>query len=165
MIRTAIPFGYLFIALFLFAAFVAGIGILIWGWRRHSRLLRGLGCGMVGSVIAIVVANLWIDSALEWNPTIGSDAEIVGTWSDRAQKITLTSDKTFTYRTSSQLINGTWTRYDWNLYLRGDNYSATMRFVQYRGGYRLMTHPPEDPDMWDGDVGLPKTRLSCSPGA
>ena len=157
MIRTAMPFGYLFIALFLLAAFVAGISIFVLGWRRRSRIAKLFGCGMVCTVVALIVANLWFESALEWNPTIGNDAEVVGIWADHTQKITLGADKTFTYGTSSQLINGTWTRDGWNLYLRGVNYSAAMRFVQFRGSYRLMTHPVDDPDMWDGDLGLRQT--------
>ena len=119
MIRTAIPFGYLFIALFLLAGFVVGVGIFIWGWRRRSRGARWLGCGLVFIVIAVAVANIWMCSALEWNPIIRSDAEVAGTWRDRDQRLALSGDKTFTYRTPSQTTSGTWTRDDWNLYLRG----------------------------------------------
>ena len=38
-----------------------------------------------------------------------------------------------------------------NLYLRGDAYSGTMRFVLFRGEFCLMSHPPDDPNVWDGD--------------
>jgi hypothetical protein len=154
MIRTAIPFGYLFIAMFLFAAFLLGVGLFIWGWWRRSRIAGVLGGGMVFGVIALIAVNVWYGSALEWNPTIENDAVIVGTWTDHAQTITLAANKTFSYRTSSQLTSGTWARNDDDLNLRGDNYSATMRFVQFRGVYRLMTNPPGDPDAWDGDLGL-----------
>jgi hypothetical protein len=91
---------------------------------------------------------------LEWNPTIASDADVLGTWVDRTQTITLAANYTFTDRAPSQFTTGTWTRHDWNLYLRGGNYSATMRFVKFRAVYRLITNPPGDPDTWDGDLGL-----------
>jgi hypothetical protein len=156
MIRTAIPFGYLFIALFLFAAFVLGLVVFIWGLCRHSRLARWLGGSVVVAVPALVAAEMWFDSAQEWNPTIGSDSEIVGTYADRRETITLAPDKSFTYCAGSQISTGTWGRDDWNLYLTNSNHSSTLRFIQFRGRYRLLTHPPEDPDQWNGDLGLQK---------
>lgn len=153
MIRTAIPFGYLFIALFLLAAFIAGLAFLVWGWRRSLRA-RWLGAALSAFVVIVVVAEIAYDSALEWNPTIGGDSEVVGTWTDHGQTITLASDHAFTYQTAAQTTHGTWTRDDWNLYLHGDSFSSTMRFVQFHGQYRLMTHPPDDPDAWNGDLGL-----------
>ena len=157
MLRTAIPFGYLFIALFLLAAFIAGIVLFVRGWRRRSAPMRWLGAGFCAGIITLVVANSAFEAALEWNPTIQTDSEVVGTWSDRAQTITLSHDHTFTYQTGAHIARGTWTRDDWNLYLRGDS-DATMRFVQFRGQYRLMTRPPGDPDTWDGDLGLPRSQ-------
>ena len=154
MIRTAIPFGYLFIALFLLAAFVAGVVALVVGLRRRSARARWLGAALCAFVVIVIVTEVAYDSALEWNPTIGGDSQIVGTWTDQGQTITLASDHTFTYQTASQTARGTWTRDDWNLYLRGASYSGTMRFIQFHGIYRLMTHPPDDPDAWDGDLGL-----------
>ncbi len=29
-----------------------------------------------------------------------------------------------------------------------------MRFIRFRDELRLMTNPPDDPDMWNGDPGL-----------
>ena len=158
MIRTAIPFGYLFIALFLLTAFVFGVSVFVRAWRRRSRGGRWLGVAIVGSVVAVIVGEIAFDAAIEWNPTIGSDTEVIGTYADGAQTVTLQSDKTFTHRTPSQTTSGTWTRDDWNLYLRGDSYSGTMRFIQVRGHYRLMTQPLGDPDTWDGDLGLQRTQ-------
>jgi len=154
MIRTAIPFGYLFIALFFLAAFVAGVVALIVGVRRRSPRARWLAAALCAFVLIVIVTEVAYDSSLEWNPTIGGDSQIVGAWIDHGQTMTLASDHTFTYQTASQTAHGTWTRDDWNLYLRGDSYSGTMRFVQFHGIDRLMTHPPDDPDTWDGDLGL-----------
>jgi hypothetical protein len=154
MIRTAIPFGYLFIALFLLACFVLGICTFVWGWRRRSRPARWIGGAAIVFVIAIVFSEFAFDADIEWNPYIASDDLIIGDWTGRQGTLRLASDNTFSYHTPSQTAIGTWTRDDWNLYLRGSSYSGTMRFVQFRGSYRLMTHPPDDPDAWNGDLGL-----------
>jgi hypothetical protein len=154
MIRTAIPFGYLFIALFLLAGFGFGIVSFIWGCRKHSRGAKWLGGGLVVLVSTIVAADVVFDGNLEWNPQIHNDAETAGTWADYREMLILATNSTFDYHSSTRTVNGTWTRDDWNLYLHGADFAATMRFVQFRGRYRLMTHPPGDPDMWDGDLGL-----------
>ena len=154
MIRTGIPCGYLFIALFLCGALICGLGVAIVGWCKRSRLAIYSGLLVAVGVIAIFIADVSFEAALEWNPVIRSDGEIIGSWTDKRQTIILAADKTFTRRTESQTINGTWKRDDWNLYLQSADHSDTMRFIKFRGGYRLMTRPPEDPDIWDGDLGL-----------
>jgi len=155
MFRTAIPFGYLVVALFLLAGFGFGVVIFARGWRRHSRSAKWLGGGIVALICGIVAAQVVFEGDLEWNPLIHNDTEIVGRWADHRETLTLATNSTFSYSNSARMVDGTWTRDDWNLYLHGTNFSATMRFVQFRSQYRLMTHPPEgDPDMWDGDLGL-----------
>jgi hypothetical protein len=154
MIRTAIPFGYLFIALFLVAGFVFGIICIIWGYRKHSRRAKWLGGGIVAIVIALGVAQDFYDRNLEWNPPIETDAEITGTWADSSETLTLSTNAIFTYHNAARTENGTWTRDDWNLHLHSTNFETSMRFVQYRSIYHLMRQPPDDPDMWDGNLGL-----------
>ena len=46
MIRTAIPFGYLFIALFLLAAFALGSGMFVVGLRQRSAYWRWVGVAL-----------------------------------------------------------------------------------------------------------------------
>ena len=157
MIRTGIPFGYLFIGLFLLAAFVAGVIIFIHGGRGRFPRARWAGAALCALVVIVVMANSAFESALEWNPTM-SDTDVVGRWVDRAQTLTLGADKTFTYRTPEQTSSGTWRRDDWNLYLDGESNSGTMRFVEFRGHLRLLTRPPNDPDTWDGDLGLKRSQ-------
>ncbi len=154
MIRTAIPFGYLFIALLLLAAFVAGIAVFVWGWLRRSRLARWIGAALCACVVVLVVADVAYDSALELNPSIDNDSQILGTWTGDGQVVKLAADHTFTCQTGSQTARGTWTRDDFNLYLYGGSYTGTMRFIQFRGVYRLLPHALGDPDTWDGDLGL-----------
>lgn len=154
MIRTAIPFGYLFIAIFLLAGFGFGVLSFVWGCRKDSRRAKWLGGGIVALVCTLVAAEFVFEGNLEWNPQINNDTEIIGTWADHGEMLILATNSTFNYDNSAHIVSGTWTRDDWNLYLHGTNFSATMRFVQFRGQYRLMTHPPGDPDLWDGDPGL-----------
>ena len=158
MLRTAIPFGYLFIALFLLTIFLAGVATFVVGLRRRSAGWRWVGAELCACVAVVIVADMAFESALEWNPKIDSDSQIVGTWTDDGRTITLGSDHAYTYKAGAQTTRGTWTRDDWNLYLHGDADSGTMRFIQFHGSYRLMTHPPEDPDAWDGDLGLRLTQ-------
>jgi hypothetical protein len=112
---------------------------------------------------AVVIMNIRSEAGLEWNPIIRSDTEVFGTWADRNQTVILSQDHTFRYQSPSKTIHGTWSRYDWNLELLGDGFSDKMRFVQFRGDYRLMTNPPGDPDMWNGDLGLKHLRDSTDP--
>ena len=140
MFRTAVPFGYLLITLFLFAALILGIGILVWGWRRRSRKAKWIGGGLIGAIVAAVTANAAFDASLELNPNIVNDADIVGTWTNRVEVVTLTPDHTFRYRVPDHTFSGTWTRDDWNLYLHSaTDGNQTMRFIQFRGNYRLLT--------------------------
>lgn len=154
MNHTATPIIYYFISLLLLAAFVFGVGAFVWGHRKHSRRAKWLGGGLVALVIILVLAQLGFNAALDWNPQILSDAEIVGTWTDRGVTITLAANGTFTYQIAAGTASGTWTRDDWNLHLQSAGVSDTMRFVQFRGQYRLMPHPPANPDAWDGYLGL-----------
>lgn len=154
MFRTALPFGYLLIFLGLAAAFVIGLVLFVTGRLRRSKPVAFLG-GALALVVAIaVVSDVYFDAAMEWNPEIASDTEVVGRWQDRDETVTLAPDHTFTYETKDQIVHGTWSRYDWNLRMAGNNGPLEMRFVQYNGKTHLMTRPPEDPDVWDGDLGL-----------
>jgi len=95
MMRTAIIFGYAFIVLFLIVVFLGGIVAVTLGWRFHSRVLRWGGFGIASSVVAVVVANLMFERSIEFNPTIKSDAEVVGVWTGDRQTVTLASNMTF----------------------------------------------------------------------
>jgi hypothetical protein len=149
--------GYLFIVIFLLAGFALSIVSFIRGCRKHSRRSKWLG-GIIGLVCTLVTAEgvleVIFEGNLELNPWINNDADVVGTWAERRVMLRLATNHTFNYNSPARTVSGTWTRNDWNLYLNGSNFGATMRFVQFRGRYRLMTHSLEDdPVMWD-DLGL-----------
>ncbi len=152
MIRTAIPFGYHFIALFLLAAFALGVGMFVVGLRRRSAYWRWVGAALCAAIVFVVAGNAAFDSAIEWNPTIASDEQIIGTWTGGGESVALAADHTFVYQAGSQTTRGTWTRNDFNLYLDGSSPNGTMRFIQFRGVYRLLPHVPNDLDAWDGDL-------------
>ena len=154
MLWTAIPFGYLFIALFLLATFVVGGVTFVVAWRRRSAVGRRVGAILCAFVVVGIVGEVAYDDELEWNPMISSDSQIVGTWTAPARTLILSPAHTFMDQADARTTRGTWVRDDWHLSLHGDSYSGTMRFTQLHGSYRLLTHPPNNPDMWDGGLGL-----------
>ena len=154
MIRTAIPFGYLFIALLLGAILLTGSALGIWGCFRRRRAALILGSAMVLGVIGLVIAEVAFEASMEWNPSITDDSRVVGTWADDRETITLRADHTVDYRSDTEGFSGRWSRDDWNLHLTAEGVDSMMRFITFRDELRLMTDPPDDPDMWDGDLGL-----------
>ena len=134
-----------------------GIASLIRGCRRHSRKTTWIG-GIVflGSILVTVLLIVEdnFEGNLEYDPWIDNDAKIVGLWADHKTTLTVATNHTFTYLNAELKVTGAWTRDDWNLALNGSNFNATMRFVEYRGKYRLIPPPREfDLKMWD-DLGL-----------
>jgi hypothetical protein len=149
--------SYLFGALFLFAGFGFGIAGFVWGCRNHSRNAKWLaGFVFLFSTLGAVAVYFEVifERRLDLNPWINDDAEIAGTWTDNLVMLTLGTNHTFNYQDSERTFSGTWTRDDFNLYLKGSVSGGTLRFVQFQGEYRLMTHRLEGmPKMWD-DLGL-----------
>lgn len=154
MIRTAIPFGYLFIVLMLGAVFLAGAALAVWGWTGRRRAALVTGSLMVLSVAGLVIAQLVFESSMEWNPSIADDSHVVGTWADDRETITLRADHTVEYRSDNEAFPARWSRNDWNLHLTAEGVDSMMRFIRFRDELRLMSNLPEDPDLWDGSLGL-----------
>ena len=149
--------GYLLAALFFLTAFL----FVVWFGSKGAHW-RSLGTPLliVGTfgIMAVLVSRCAVDIELEWNPAIRSDAEVFGTWGDRAKTVVLRPDHTLDYWDNARLTSGTWTRNDWNLFIYDEGHKVrTMEFVKYRGHLRLMPDPPGDPDAWNGDVGLEKS--------
>jgi hypothetical protein len=161
MIRTEIPFGYLFIFLFVAVSLVLGFVVVCLSFLTPFRKFRWFSAGSylayIGLIIVVAVIN--VTGEPEWNPEIKNDREVVGIWTDPHHKLELTADHHFTYLDHEVTTTGVWARDDWNLYLKNDasvsNDSARLfRFIEYQGHYRVLTNPPGDPDGWDGDYGL-----------
>ncbi len=154
MIRTAIPFGYLFIALFLGAVLLTGSGLAVWGWLRRRRSALLFGSTIVVGVIGLVITEVVFRASMKWNPSITDDSRIIGTWADDRETITLRADHTVDYRSDTEGFSGKWSRDDWNLHLTAEGVDSMIRFISFRGELRLMSNPPDDPDMWNENLGL-----------
>jgi hypothetical protein len=107
------------------------------------------------------MSQIVIDSLVEWNSAIHDDAMVIGTWSrqgdfwfDLTETITLRADHSCEYRSDEEGFAGRWKRDDWNLLITADGVDSTMRFIKFAGKLRLLSRPPDDPDMWNGNLGL-----------
>ena len=152
--RTALPFGYLLIAIVLGVVFIAGAWLAIRGWSRQKHAACVVGVSMVLGSLGLVVAQIIFDESMEWNPVIYEDSRIVGRWKDKRETVTLRADHTVDYTSDTEGFSGKWMRDDWNLRLVAKDVDVMMRFISFRGELRLLTNPSGDPDMWDGDLGL-----------
>lgn len=165
MFRTAIPFGYLFIALFLGGLLLVGVTCFVLGWRTRRRSLQMMGAVLSLTVIGLITADVVMNSLVEWNPLVREDKAVLGTWlrerdfwMDFSETIILRADHSFEYHSDTEGFAGKWERYDWNLHLAAKGINSTMRFIEYSGELRLLSHPPEDPDLWSGDLGLKRAQ-------
>ena len=169
MLRTAIPLGYLFIALALGGLLLVGVSCFVAGWRFKKRPLKIVGAVISLGVIGLITAEVVMDSLLEWNPLVRNDSEVVGTWQrkrsfwmDLDETLTLRADHTFEYRSDHESFTGTWQRNDWNLHIAASGVDPLMRFISFFGELRLLRRPPDDPDTWDGDLGLKRVLPQAS---
>jgi hypothetical protein len=145
-------------AFFLLVGLGFGIFSFLRGRRKRSKGLKRFGAGIVGLILILICIlvgrDIFFDRKVELNPWINNDAEITGAWGDRNLTLTLFSNHTFTYQTLTTSVKGTWGRDDYNLYLGGTNFGSQMRFIQFRGQYRLLTHPIGDSGSWNRNLGL-----------
>jgi len=165
MFRTAIPFGYLFIMIFLYGLLVLGVTCFILGWRTRRRSLKTTGAVLSLTAIGLITADVIMNSRMEWNPPIRDETTVVGSWlrersiwMDFSETITLRADHSFEYHSDEEGFSGKWERSDWNLRLKSEGVDSTMRFIEYAGELRLLSQPPDDPDLWSGDLGLKRVQ-------
>jgi hypothetical protein len=161
MFRTAIPFGYLFIMIFLGGVLIVGVTCFMFGRRTRRRSLQVMGAVLSLGVVGLIAADVIMDSLMEWNPMVRDDKRVIGTWvrerdlwMDFAESVTLHADHRFEYHSDNEGFSGKWERNDWNLRLTAEGLDWMMRFIEYSGELRLLSRPPEDPDTWSGDLGL-----------
>lgn len=154
MFHTSIPFGYTIIYLVLFGSIVLGGLLLLVGFWKRIRVLKRLGMVLATLGVGLVAADIYFNSLMEWNPHIESDAAVLGTWTDERETITLHMNHRVHYHSWNEDFTGTWSLDSWNLRLQAEGVDSLMRFVSYDGELRLMTNPPDNPDEWNGVVGL-----------
>jgi hypothetical protein len=150
-VTTGLPFGYFIIYASLAGAFLGG-ALACWHTRnRGARTAAGvvavLAAARFGSAIAAEVLV-----PVEWNPAI-EQSSLVGTWTDGSRRLELEADGRFSL-TEGQERQGSWTLDDWNLSLGG----ARWRVIRARGTERILRDWPEDPDLWNGDLGFRRAR-------
>ncbi|MDB6007703.1 MAG: hypothetical protein JWR15_4690 [Prosthecobacter sp.] len=169
MFRTAIPFGYLFIMIFLGGVFIVGMTCFIWGRRTRRRPLQVMGAILSLGVVGLITADATLNSLMEWNPLVRDDKKVVGIWlrersmwMDFSESITLHADHHFEYHSDAEGFSGRWERNDWNLHLTAEGIDWMMRFIEYSGELRLLSRPPDDPDLWNGNLGLERVQPSAS---
>jgi hypothetical protein len=162
VIRTAAPFGYLFVGLVLLSVGLLGLALLARGlWRRRY---RQAGFGLcVGLFVAYV---LWVNvaegNALELNPQV-SAATLSGRWMHGDAVLVLRSNGRYECRGAAECesvgVLGSWTYKDYDVTLVSTHSStaqdflagARYRVVSYNGALRLASPIDDDPDMWDGN--------------
>jgi hypothetical protein len=75
--------------------------------------------------------------------------DIVGSWRDGAQALTLRADRTF-HLTGPATTTGAWDLREQELSLAG----MKARVIKVSGAYRIVPSFPDDPDLWDGRLGF-----------
>jgi len=151
-------FGVLAHSLLEVVVAVLGLTIALHGWKRRQLPMKLAGTSMIMLVVLEIFIGNWFVFQVESNPLIRSDAEILGTYSGKHLTVSILPDGTCIYDEYSIKKTGIWSRDDWNLLLSGTNLSVQMRFIQFRGKYRLQEDNGRDPDeiaWWE--IGLKRT--------
>jgi len=146
-LSAATPFGSLSGVASLVAVCVAGLlgAVLLRGGRGRAFAvgLAVLAAGRLGLGIA---SGVLVTEDL--NPTVRPD-ELVGSWRDGAQELTLRADHTFQLRGPAAEA-GTWALRDQEISLgvtRG-------RVIEVNGERRIVLRFPHAQDLWDGHLGF-----------
>lgn len=146
------PFGGLFILAGIAGSFFLGLAIAIVGRRSKIFLITGVGI-IVAPWALLILASVLIPGIDEWNPTIESDSEAVGSWEGDGYKIELKRDATFVMQHGSKSSSGIWRRMDWNVYFTFDHEPERyMRFVEDSGELLLLPEPPNDESFQPGPI-------------
>lgn len=154
MFRSAMPFGASLFYLLLLGGIVGGGVLLLVGWKWNWRPLKRFGTFLAISGVGLLCLDAYFNSLMDWNPHIDSEELVMGTWADERETITLHADHRVDYHSWNEGFSGTWSLNAWNLRLQGEGIDTQMRFIRYDGELRLITAPPEDPDVWNGSTGL-----------
>ncbi len=117
-----IPFGDSILALGLLLA-IGGCALVvffaIYRWLRYKRISRRLLASASAAALVLTVALVAgvMEDDIEVNPVISSAGELVGTYSNGGQAITLNADGSYVAKGLPGPLSGTWTHNDWNLSL------------------------------------------------
>lgn len=159
--RTALPFGYLGIALILGVIAISAIVLVISGIRGR-RVYRGLaGLIILGAVCALTVMDVQADERTDLNPRIASDSDLVGIWTAKGAVLDLRAKGVYACRGDGCSAVGTagrWQRVDdFKLNFvstppsRVPGTTVRLRVISTHGRLQLI-RASRDPDLWDGRV-------------
>ncbi len=157
VIRTALPFGYLAIGLFLLCVAIIGL-VQVWRGLRTRPLNRAralTGIALLTLAGLVTAANLVSENSVELNPIV-TVADLEGVWNDGPAALELSSDGTYSCSgggSCAQLgASGRWA-HDGDFLLQftraTDGRVLIQRVVRAEKELRL-TDEAKDPDMWDG---------------
>lgn len=146
MFLGAIPFGLLILVVLIVLGSRTELRQIVWPGLVLLALLLFLGGSMA--------LHFYRSARMEWHPVIRNDTQVVGTWTDDRETVTLHADHRFDFHSPSERFSGEWSRIDHNLRLKAEGVDSKMTFVSYANKLHLTTWPPGDPDGWDGNPGL-----------
>jgi len=144
---SAAPFG---LAIQL-AGLLLVTGVATWvafaAHHRRARVASGLFAALAAARLALgIVAEPILD--LDLSPRV-SASTLAGTWRDGRERLVLRGDGTFALEGATPAA-GRWR-------LDGDELDLSgrpARVIGVRDGLRIVPSFPEDPDLWDGDLGF-----------
>jgi len=146
------PFGGIIFLAIVAISFVAGLLIVISGFKSKRTVRKGLSI-IVAPWIILAVASLMFPGVDDWNPMLKSDESAWGLWKGDGYRIQLNPDATFALQFKDDSIKGTWRRMDFNVYLKADSgKDLYMRFVEDSGNLILLPKPPMDESPRPGPI-------------
>ena len=146
------PLGGLFILAGIAGCFLIGLTIVLACRRSRIFVISGIGI-MLAPWALLFLASILIPEIDEWNPTIRSDSEALGSWEGDGYAIELRRDATFTMQHGSEKSSGTWRRMDWNVHFSTEHEPERyMRFVEDSNELLLLPEPPDDESFQPGPI-------------
>lgn len=146
-LSSGMPFGMLFIIVFLVGACTIGLLAAVRARRTGWRVAAAVVALLAGGRLALGILSEFL-VPVDLNPVVRAE-ELVGLWREGPQTLTLAADHTFRFE-GSTTSRGQWSLDDWNLSLEG----VDARVIKANSTYRIVVAFPDDPDLWDGRLGF-----------
>ncbi|MFV1761497.1 hypothetical protein VWY69_00235 [Phaeobacter sp. A90a-4k] len=167
--RTAIPFGYLFLAVGWVVGMSALAVIMLHGIHRRKVASLGFFASSIGFCFGALIftANIVFPEQIEINQPF-SEADLIGSWTQGASGFVFENENVATFSLESELRDrlgvangdGHWEKSgDFNISIGNQSISqtATLRVIRSGDELRLIIEDFEDWDMWNGDLGFRKS--------
>jgi hypothetical protein len=146
-LSSGMPHGAVSVAATLGAFWIAGLlGALLLPRGRARALAVGVAV-LAAARLALGVASAAVLSE-NFGPAVREE-ELVGSWRDGAEELTLHADRTFVLRSATS-ETGSWTLADHDVWLG----ARRARIIEVNGERRIVPRFPHDPERWDGHLGF-----------